>query len=554
MKVNFNILVAIGITFFGCAKNSEPKADFKITNQVTSSLEDDLFGQFLERPSWDGESGPEAAIKKGTHQLQEGVVDLMAEMHIPVLRFPGGTDVDFTEWTDLIDLPNRASRPILTGNRNTQVGSNFGYDEAGALSDTLGSSLMLVVNFGDAYYKRKPLEETVMHEMGMIAYMSSTLDEKLPEELSKWPQLRARNGHTSPYKVKYIQIANEPWVLDKKNIHLTDSMSQETLDNYFLCLDAFVDKINAIFPNMEIIVDANCMSISPLIKPRYGNKVDYVALHQYKPWGVGAFKKGESFVKRDSLSNEEIWNAWIAMPEINEQGVTYLGDAQVKNTYKAGYPIAVTEWNWNGWWKVKSAKNKDVVGSNLAKSFGAAGYLHAMMRDADKIKIGIQSMLVGQSWGITAIRVSEEEEFSPYSLPSGQITGLYAEHHGDKMLKVDQNKVAKYHQPYKVNSIASADSVAVLDVVSSVDDEYLYIHVINRSFNKPIKTSFDVSDWNPKNTDINVYSVSGEFLNSEKCNPSHFACSTIKIEKSNSGRIAISFKERSVNILKVPLK
>ncbi|MEZ6079916.1 MAG: hypothetical protein R3C56_30855 [Pirellulaceae bacterium] len=82
---------------------------FHIQDEVLHSIDPRLFGQFMERPSW-GEIGPEGALVPGTHRLQPKVVDLLAEMQPPMMRFPGGTDVDFMDWRDMVsNVPGRGA-------------------------------------------------------------------------------------------------------------------------------------------------------------------------------------------------------------------------------------------------------------------------------------------------------------------------------------------------------------------------------------------------------------------------------------------------------------
>ena len=48
-----------------------------------------------------------------------------------MIRFPGGTDVDFMDWCDMIDnVPGQPpERPVSTGHRGHEVTNYFGYDE-----------------------------------------------------------------------------------------------------------------------------------------------------------------------------------------------------------------------------------------------------------------------------------------------------------------------------------------------------------------------------------------------------------------------------------------
>ena len=80
----------------------------KVHGDVLNRIDPRIFGQFMERPSWAGEIGPEAALISGTNTLRPDARDLIRNMQIPIVRFPGGTDVDHVDWLDMIDsVPGR---------------------------------------------------------------------------------------------------------------------------------------------------------------------------------------------------------------------------------------------------------------------------------------------------------------------------------------------------------------------------------------------------------------------------------------------------------------
>ncbi|RYG48740.1 hypothetical protein EON79_03580 [bacterium] len=74
-------------------------ASYRIYDQATSTLDSRIFGHFMERPSWHGEIGPEAAVVPGTHKLQPKALKLLKELKPSILRFPSGTDNDYVMWT-----------------------------------------------------------------------------------------------------------------------------------------------------------------------------------------------------------------------------------------------------------------------------------------------------------------------------------------------------------------------------------------------------------------------------------------------------------------------
>ena len=54
----------------------------RVTGHVLHPVSENLFGQFLERPSWGNETGLEAAVLPGTHQLDPRVEGLLKAMAI----------------------------------------------------------------------------------------------------------------------------------------------------------------------------------------------------------------------------------------------------------------------------------------------------------------------------------------------------------------------------------------------------------------------------------------------------------------------------------------
>ena len=549
------VFISLSLTFFlvQCSK----KSDIKITveNQVIANVDDRLFGQFLEKPSWHGEIGPEAALKPGTHELQEGVMEILEGMHIPVLRFPGGTDVDQLDWTDMIDnVPGReGDRPEFIGVMGDTVGLNFGYDEALRMAEELGSEMIVVINFGNAYFNRMPLEEAVMHEAGLLAYCNAEVGADLPEGMHDWPSVRTKNGHPEPYNVRYVQIANEPWVMAKE-LKRRGPIAPEAKEQYFRCLDAYIKAFKEIDPDIEIIADGNCQELTTPLKEKFGDRIDYVAYHNYRPWGITKIYREDTQVPRDSVSAEEEWRAWVAVPQINDQGQSVINDFFYQNAKNSGYPVAVTEWNWNGWWGMDSV-DPEKLGSRYTKGIGATGFIHALMRNSDAVDIGIQSMLVGNSWGITGVRVSPEADVEPHAYPTGQVTAFYSNYHGRDLLATQLENIPAYSQPFKMSGIEPFDSVAYLDVVATTDLENVYLHVINRHFNDDLEATVDLSAFGEFETEATHHVFWGNIEN-EPCEEGSpevgcFNKKNVVVKPSNT---FVVFPKRSVSVIVFPKK
>ena len=478
---------------------------YRVRDEVLYSIDPHLFGQFMERPSW-GEVGPEGALVPGTNKLQPEVYKLLQRMKVPVMRFPGGTDVDFMDWRDMIsNVPGRgADRPVSTGHKGDRVTNNFGYDEFLQLSEQLKSVPIIVVNFREALLGEKQLSEAVLQAAGLVAYCNAGVDAKLPEGMPDWPSVRAANDHPEPYGVKYWQIGNETWAFFKK---LEKLHPQEAEKHYADCLVAFARAMLAVDPGIEFIVDGHgpTFKAAQLARKELGEKIRYTVFHLYKPWAMREIEKEGKPIPVEALSAPDIWNAWVATPHFDEEGLSVLRHPLLAEARREGYKLAVTEWNWNGWWTVQSA----ALNSSFAKGVGAAGLLHALMRSADVIEIGCQSMLVGNSWGIHAIWADRQGKIPPHYMPTGQVTMLYSHHHGSKLLNVEATGIPTYSQPFRMGGIEPREKVAYLDALATAGEDTVFFHVINRHFDQPIEIAIDLTALQPVGNKARHYMLEG---------------------------------------------
>lgn len=464
---------------------------FKISNLTVHEIDPRIFGQFIERPSW-GEIGVEGALVPETSRLQPKVRELLEAMEVPVIRFPGGTDVDHMDWRDMVsNVPDRASeRPISIGHQGHKVSNHFGYDEFLEFCEETKAEAIVVVNFRDGLLQRKPLNEAAAHAAALVAYCNAPLAANLPEDLSRWAALREKNGRTKPYGVRYFQIGNETWAF----LNEAQELAPQGLPQYYVdCLKVYIDAMKAVDPQIEIIVDGHDGSlrgIAPLALKQLGARIDYFATHFYRPWAMREVFLAGQKVAIEELTAEDIWYAWVAISGFDEQGQSTYHSPGLKAARAAGYRVALTEWNWNGWWR--DTASTPALNSRWAKGVGAAGFIHAMIRSGDVIDIACQSMLVGMGWGISAVHTDPKAVRDPVYLPTGQLTAFYSKHHGDRLVKVETVGVPTYEQPYRMGGIAPQEKIVLIDTVATANATNVYIHAINRSFDKAIEVTIDL--------------------------------------------------------------
>lgn len=157
-----------------------------------------IYGHFAEHLGhciyeglWVGE---ESAIPN-TRGIRNDVVAALKELHIPVLRWPGGCFADEYHWRD--GIGPREQRPgIYNSHWGGVVETNhFGTHEFLDLCEQLGAEPYICGNVGSG---------TVKEMQDWVEYMTSNTD-------SPMPTLRRMNGRAEPWKVPFFGVGNESW-------------------------------------------------------------------------------------------------------------------------------------------------------------------------------------------------------------------------------------------------------------------------------------------------------------------------------------------------------
>ena len=542
------------IIFLGTALTAQP-IELTVYTDTLHHIDHEIYGHFLERPSWGGEFGIEDAVDKETGELDPRVLQKLKGLKIPVLRFPGGTDIDYMDWTDMIDLPGRDERPLSYGHTGEWVTNRFGYDEfAELLQELENTEAIIPLNFFDAFLKRVPLDSAALHMAGLAAYANADTGQTLPDGMRDWPAIRTANGHPEPFDFKYFQIGNETWALWSWKKQLREKANIDDPYGWYVeCATRYIELIEAIDPEIEIIVDYVNSTMLDMLHEALGDRVDYYVFHKYMPWAMNpnSIRKDGQKVNPGELTKEEVWNAFVSVPNtFNNRDMSSIGSGLIPKARQKALKIAVTEWNWNGWWK--SVPNPPLK-SLYAQSVGVAGFLHGMTRQADVIEIGCQSMLVGSSWGITGIRVYKWGTWEPYYLPTSQMTSFYAKNHGDFLLRSDIENMPRFEQPLKLAGIRPKSKVAYVDIMPTGSPDSVSIFFINRDFSNEQTVNIDLSAFEDLRTTAQHVIITGE-LDNEEVNPPRdvYIYDREELVELKNQTATIALPPRSVSVLHAP--
>lgn len=168
--------------------------EFKI-----GQVDDNLFSSFIEqlgRAVYTGiyEPGHPTADSQG---LRGDVMNLVKELKVSLVRYPGGNFLSGYDWKDGIGPKDK--RPVRLDRAWHTIETNeFGIDEFVDWAKKSGTQVLAAVNMGTG----TPQDAGDMVEY--CNYPSGTY----------WSDLRIANGHKEPHNIKYWCVGNEmdgPW-------------------------------------------------------------------------------------------------------------------------------------------------------------------------------------------------------------------------------------------------------------------------------------------------------------------------------------------------------
>jgi alpha-N-arabinofuranosidase len=167
-------------------------------DQPGTTINPNVYGQFAEHLGagiYEGVWVGEKSAIPNTNGYRNDVIDALKNLHVPVVRWPGGCFADEYHWRD--GIGDRAKRPVKV---NTHWGgvpetNEFGTHEFMAFAEMIGTKVYISGNVGSG----SPQEMADWME-----YMTSDTVSTLANE-------RRKNGRDKPWEVQFFGIGNETW-------------------------------------------------------------------------------------------------------------------------------------------------------------------------------------------------------------------------------------------------------------------------------------------------------------------------------------------------------
>jgi len=282
-----------------------------------SKIDERVYGAFLEhlgRAIYTGIYEPDhpTADKNG---MRGDVAQLVRELDIPMVRYPGGNFVSAYNWEDGIGPKDkRPTRLDLAW--HTSDANQVGIHEFADWCETVNTKMMLAVNLGS---------RGLDHARNFLEYVNGPTG-------SYWGDLRKSNGRTEPWDVKLWCLGNEmdgPWQVGHKTADEYGRLASETAKamrmfdkslELIVCGSSNSDM--ATYPEWERTVlehtyeSVDHISLHMYFANRAKNTANYLALNEKLDRYIGTIASTINYVKAKKRSKRQVyisfdeWNVW----------------------------------------------------------------------------------------------------------------------------------------------------------------------------------------------------------------------------------------------------
>lgn len=331
-----------------------------------------LYGSFVEhlgRAVYGGvyEPGHPTADENG---FREDVADLVRELQVPIVRYPGGNFVSGYNWEDGVGPRETRPRRLELAWRTIET-NQFGLNEFADWAKKVNTEVMMAVNLGSrGVDAARNLVEYCNHPKG-----------------SHYSDLRRSHGYEQPHNIKVWCLGNEmdgPWQIGAKTAYEYGRIAVEA-----------AKVMRGVDPSIELVACGSSSSRMPtfaeweatVLDLAY-DYVDYLSLHTY-------------YGNRDNDTPNFLARS-LDMDQFIDSVVAICDYVKAKKRSKKTIYLSFDEWN--VWfhsneadrkiepWSIAPPLLEDIYTMEDALLVGSM--LITLLRHADRVKIACLAQLV----------------------------------------------------------------------------------------------------------------------------------------------------------------
>jgi alpha-N-arabinofuranosidase len=445
-------------------------------DQAGPVINKNIYGQFAEhlgRLIYEGLWVGEGSTIPNTRGLRNDVVAALKELHVPVLRWPGGCFADEYHWRDGIGpRDKRPRRPNASwGGVDTNA---FGTHEFLDLCEMLGAEAYINGNVGSG---------TPQEMMEWIEYMTSDSDSTLA-------QLRRQNGREKPWKVPYFAVGNETWGCGGE-------MRPEYYADEYRRYATFIKNYSGNrIQKLAVGSHDDYYEWTEVLMKQAARYMNGLSLHYYTLPTSDWSRKGSAI-----QFGEKEWHATLARTLRMEEFIEK--HSAIMDKYDSQKRVALMVDEWGTWYDREPGRDMGALyQQNTLRDAVVAGInLNIFNRHADRVQMANIAQMVNV---LQAMILTDKEKM--VLTPTYYVFNMYKVHQGATLIPVDLTA-----PEYKLDQA----SVPALSASASRDKEgRLHLSIVNLDPNRASEISATVAGFSSST----IKSVTGEVLTASQMN------------------------------------
>ena len=508
---------------------------FVSAHDTVDRIDPNLYGQLSEhlgRCVYGGIWGGEDDRVPTEDGIRLDTVELLRDLEMPVLRWPGGCFADDYHWMDGLgpheDRPRRRNMWWAQGRENLPEESNeFGTEEFMDFCEKVGTEPYLAVNVGSG----DPDEAVDWAE-----YCNYDGDTELT-------RLRAKNGSEEPHDVQYWGVGNENWGCGGRLSPEQYAEQFRRFANYLRAFDRVMCDGSMDFVACGHVTDhwnrrflehlSKCVSFG---QSTVYNLLDHLSVHRYHHAGS------------DTDFTDEQYYRLLARAGRIAEDVDRAADAL--EMFAPGTDIGIVVDEWGAWHPEADFDNGLEQENTVRDALAAARVLDDLNARADVVEMAN----IAQTVNVLQCLVQTDEE-AAWPTPTYQVFDLYKKHMGATALRtvVDTN-VRAVKSTSEEFGPQSEHNLRLVTASASESNGTVYVTLSNlhRDEAQNVSVVFDAPDVTVKSAEVLFEDRSVDSYSTAD-NAESFTAERVDAENHGSGTVLVQMPAGSTAGLLVEL-
>ncbi|AHG01675.1 alpha-N-arabinofuranosidase (plasmid) [Halostagnicola larsenii XH-48] len=428
------------------------------------------FAEHLGRCIYGGIWHSDSSDEEG---FREDTLELLADLELPVLRWPGGCFADDYHWEDGVgpqeDRPRRRNLFWAQGPEETPEESNaFGTDEFLEYCERIGTEPYLAANVGSG----DPQEAA-----NWVEYCNYEGDTELADR-------RRENGREDSYGVKYWGLGNENWGCGGR-------MTPEQYAREYRRYATYVGTMDNLLveEDLELIAcgfeghEWNRRFMEEVAGAPWGTEfpLDHLTLHHYYGQGMTV-----------SEADDEQYDRFLADALETEDHIERI--AAAINAVATTRDIGVIIDEWGSWHPEATADNGLEQPGTVLDALSAASVLDIFNDHSDVVTM----TNIAQTVNVLQCLVETDED-DAWARPTYHVFDLYAPHKGNEAVQTSVSTPSR--------ELEDDRELPLVGSSASVDADEAYVTLTNLDCHSSQTVELSLEGTEPAEED-----VSGEIL------------------------------------------